>query len=452
MRARGKVIDMTTGSSVGCIMYFALPIILGNLFQQLYSLTDAVIVGRFVNLNALAAIGGTGWVRWAILGVCMDCTMGFGIVASRRIGAGDRTGFKEVVAAGIEFVLAAGLSLTLLSCLSLDFVLHLLHIPENIYEDARLYLWYASVSIPVGLIYNMACAFLRAAGNSKGPFAAVVLSAILNVALDLYFIVDLHWGVCGAARATLISQTAAAVLVLFLTVRQEPFRTTRNSWKWNPRILRETSALWIPMLFNSIAISAGGVIVQRYINSCGAIVAAGIDAGEKIYCLLETVEKAVCSAISVFVGQNLGAMKMVRIRKGMKSMTVFAFLFAAWLALVLLVFGDSLIGLFLNKNQDPADLKEAYRAARVYLNVQCVSIFFMVPMHFYRGAVQALGHAVYPMIAAFLQIAARWLTVALLVPALGMVGMCLPDGVAALASLPVVVIPYFVFMRRMERE
>ena len=145
-------------------------------------------------------------------------------------------------------------------------------------------------------------------------------------------------------------------------------------------------------------------------------------------------------------------MKMVRIRKGMKSMTVFAFLFAAWLALVLLVFGDSLIVLFLNKNQDPADLKEAYRAARVYLNVQCVSIFFMVPMHFYRGAVQALGHAVYPMIAAFLQIAARWLTVALLVPALGMVGMCLPDGVAALASLPVVVIPYFVFMRRMERE
>ena len=149
MRARGKVIDMTTGSSVGCIVYFALPIILGNLFQQLYSLTDAVIVGRFVNLNALAAIGGTGWVRWAILGVCMDCTMGFGIVASRRIGAGDRTGFKEVVAAGIEFVLAAGLSLTLLSCLSLDFVLRLLHIPENIYEDARLYLWYASVSIPI---------------------------------------------------------------------------------------------------------------------------------------------------------------------------------------------------------------------------------------------------------------------------------------------------------------
>lgn len=195
VRARGKVIDMTTGSSVGCIMYFALPIILGNLFQQLYSLTDAVIVGRFVNLNALAAIGGTGWVRWAILGVCMDCTMGFGIVASRRIGAGDRTGFKEVVAAGIEFVLAAGLSLTLLSCLSLDFVLRLLHIPENIYEDARLYLWYASVSIPIGLIYNMACAFLRAAGNSKGPFAAVVLSAILNVALDLYFILDLNWGV-----------------------------------------------------------------------------------------------------------------------------------------------------------------------------------------------------------------------------------------------------------------
>ena len=447
MRACNKTIDMTTGSSVGCIMYFALPIILGNLFQQLYSLTDAVIVGRFVNLNALAAIGGTGWVRWAILGVCMDCTLGFGIVASRRIGAGDWNGFKEVLAAGVEFVLAAGFLLTLFACLSLDFVLELLHIPENIYEDARLYLWYASVSIPIGLIYNMTCAFLRAVGNSRGPFAAVVLSTLINVSLDLYFIVGLRWGVCGAARATLIAQTSAAVFVLFLAVRHELFQTTRKNWKYNPGILRETAGLWIPMFFNSIAISAGGVIVQRYINSSGAIVAAGIDAGEKIYCLLETVEKAVCSAISVFVGQNLGAMKIARIRKGMKSMTIFAFFFSVWLAFVLTVYGDSLIGLFLNKNQDPADLEGAYRAARVYLNVQCISVFFMVPMHFYRGAVQALGYAVYPMIAAFLQIAARWITVALFVPARGLVGLCLPDGVAALASLPVVVIPYFVFMR-----
>lgn len=150
---------------------------------------------------------------------------------------------------------------------------------------------------------------------------------MINVSLDLYFIVGLRWGVCGAARATLIAQTSAAVFVLFLAVRHELFQTTRKNWKYNPGILRETAGLWIPMFFNSIAISAGGVIVQRYINSSGAIVAAGIDAGEKIYCLLETVEKAVCSAISVFVGQNLGAMKIARIRKGMKSMTIFAFFF-----------------------------------------------------------------------------------------------------------------------------
>lgn len=452
MRGRNQAVDMTAGSPVGCILRFALPMILGNLFQQFYALTDAVIVGRFVHLNALAAIGGTGWVRWAMLGICMDCTMGFGIVASQRIGAGDRTGFQAVVAAGIEFVLAAGLLLTGLSWLSLDAVLRLLHIPETIYADARLYLWYAAVSIPVGLVYNMACAFLRAAGNSRGPFRAVVIAAFVNVLLDLWFVVVLQRGVRGAAEATLIAQVMSAVYVLSLTVGREPYRTTKSSWRWNPQILKETARLWIPLFFNSIAISVGGVIVQRYINASGALVAAGFDAGEKIYCLLETVEKAACSAISVFVGQNLGAMKIARIRKGMKSMTVIAFLFSAWLALVLLLFGDSMIGLFLNKNQDPRELAQAYHAARVYLNVQSISIFFMVPMHFYRGAIQALGHAVYPLIAAFLQILARWATAALLVPPLGLIGMCLPDGTAALVSLPVVVIPYFVFIGKMERR
>lgn len=452
MRVRNQTVDMTAGSPVGCILRFALPMILGNLFQQLYALTDAMIVGRFVHLNALAAIGGTGWVRWAMLGICMDCTMGFGIAASQRIGAGDREGFGAVIAAGIEFVLTAGFLLTALSWLSLDFMLHLLHIPENIYADARLYLWYAAISLPAGLVYNMACAFLRAAGNSRGPFRAVVIAAIANVILDLWFVVVLRRGVRGAAEATLIAQLLSAVYVLGLTVGKEPYKTTRSSWDWNPQILKETARLWIPLFFNSIAISVGGVIVQRCVNGSGALTAAGFDAGEKIYCLLETVEKAVCSAISVFVGQNLGAMKIARIRKGMKAMTVTAFLFAAWLAMVLLLFGDSMIGLFLNKNQDPGEAAQAYRAARMYLNIQSISIFFMVPMHFYRGAVQALGHAVYPLIAAFLQIFARWATVVLLVPPLGLVGLCLPDGTAALVSLPVVVIPYFVLIGRLDRE
>ena len=448
---RRKNIDMTTGPPLGCVFRFALPIMAGNILQQFYALADAIIVGRFVNLNALAAIGGTDWVRWAILGVCTDCAMGFGIVASQRIGAGDKKGFKEVVAAGIEFVAVIGILLTVLSWLFLDFMLHLLHIPENIYGDARLYLWFAIISIPTGLIFNMACAFLRAVGNSRGPFTAIILSTILNVGLDLWFIMGLQWGIFGAALATMIAQIFSTVYVLALTVGREPFRTRKDSWRWNPRILKETARLWIPLLFNSIAISVGGVIVQRYINACGAIVAAGVDAGVKIYSLLETIEKAACSAISVFVGQNLGAKKVGRIRSGMKKMTAFAFLFSAVLVLILFWFGDSLIGLFLSEKQSPHELKEAFDAARVYLNVQSISVFFMVPMHFYRGAVQALGYAVYPLIAAFLQIIARWITVILLAPVLGLVGMCLPDGTAALVSLPLVVIPYFVEMRKLEK-
>ena len=452
MEAGNKGIDMTKGSPVNVVLRFAFPIILGNLLQQFYALADAVIVGRFVDLNALAAIGGTDWVRWALLGVCTDCSMGFGIVASKRVGAGDWKGLKETAAAGIQFVAVMGTVLTSLSWALLDVMLMLLRIPDNIYGDAKLYLWFSVIAIPISLIFNMACAFLRAFGDSKGPFAAVILSAAMNIGLDLWFIISFRWGVFGAAFATFLSQLFSMLYVLVLIAGRKAFRITRENFRWNPDILKETAKLWIPLLFNSVAISAGGVIVQRYINACGAIVAAGVDAGVKIYGLLETVEKAVCSAISVFVGQNLGANMLGRIRKGMNSMTVFAFVFSGWLALMLLVFGDFFIGLFLNENQNPQDLKEAYHAARIYLNIQCISVFLMTPMHFYRGAIQALGHAVYPLIAAFLQIFARWATVALLAPVLGLVGMCLPDGTAALASLPLVVIPYFIYMKKLEAK
>lgn len=447
---QGKEMDMTKGTPWKQILAFSLPLVIGNLLQQLYAFVDAAIVGRFVGLDALAAIGGTDWVRWAILGVCTDCAMGFGIVASQRIGAGKPEDFKKVMAAGLQFVVVIGIGFTVCMWLLLHPILRLLQTQESIYEDSAIYLWFAIISIPVSLFYNMLCAMLRAAGNSRGPFAAAALASVLNVALDLWFVVGFHGGVLGAAAATLLSQMFAAAFALSFVWRTRICRLTRESWKWDPSLLKETTKLWFPMFWNSIAISAGGVIVQRYINAGGAMVTAGIDAGTKIYSLLESVEKAVCSGISVYVGQNLGAGRLDRIRRGMRSMIRFALLFSAWLSVNLLVFGDGLIGLFLAENQSPEQLREAYGAARIYLNVQCISVFLMVPMHFFRGAVQALGHAEIPLAGAFVQIIARLLTVVLLGKPLGLVGLCLPDGVSAAASLPLMAIPYEIFMRRLE--
>lgn len=450
MRLSAKHLDMTTGSPWKVILQFSYPLILGNILQQIYALTDSAVVGQFVGLDALASIGGTSWIRWAILGVCTDCAAAFSISAAQRIGAGDISGFKQVVAAGVKFGLILALIFPAILLIALDPALHALQIQANIYADARLYLLLTIISIPACTIYNMACAFLRAAGNSRGPFLAVLGATILNVILDLWFVARLHWGVTGAAVATLLAQLLSAVIVLSMTLRREPYRTTRANWTRNPALLKETAMLWIPMFWNSIAISLGGMIVQRYINSCGSVIAAGITAGTKIYCFLETVEKAICSGISVYVGQNLGARQILRIRQGMRSMTVVAFVFSALLALGLQLCGDTMIRLFLNQNQDPADLELAYTVTKTYLNVQSAAVFLMVPMHFYRGAIQALGHAVYPLIAGVMQVIARALSISFLPGIWGLAGMCMPDGAAALIGLPLVIIPYLYHIHHLQ--
>ena len=258
------------------------------------------------------------------------------------------------------------------------------------------------------------------------------------------------WGVAGAAAATIAAQMLSVVIVLKAAIRDEHYRIPRVYWKRENTILKEMARLWIPMFGNSVAISAGGVIAQRPVNASGAIVAAGIGVGVRIYCLLEAAEKAVASGIGVFVGQNMGAGQYGNIRRGMKSMAVFSMVFSLAVMSVLLLANDWLILLFMNKAQPYDDLQVAVTSAKVYLSVQAFSIFLMVPMHFFRSALQAMGHVVYPLIGAFLQVAARTLTVMFLPAYFGLAGLCMPDGTSALVTLPVVVIPYLIYIRNLQ--
>ena len=452
MRFKPKYIDMTCGTPWKVILLFSVPIIFGNILQEFYALVDSLIVSRFIGLNAVAAIGGTASVRMMFTRICMDCSMAFGIAAANRVGADNKDELKRVVSVGTRFGIGLGAVLLLLMLTSVDQVLHILKIADNIYTDARLYFLFSVIQIPLCIVYNMSCAFLRAAGDSRTPFYAILLSSVFNIVLDLLLVVVFPLGVLGAALATFAAQFLSALISFLAVFRHEPYCTKPEHRIHNRAITIETSKLWIPMFANSICISAGMLIAHRPINAAGALVAAGIEVGGQIYTVLEASEKAVANGIGVYVGQNMGARRYDRVRLGMRHMTAVFLILAAMMYLTLMLFGDWMIMCFINKQQTPEEIAVAFHAARLFLDTLAWGVFLMYPMHFFRAAIQAMGYTVYPMIGAFLQAVARWATVTYLPPYLGLLALCLPDNTASVACLPVVLIPYLYYLKKFEKE
>lgn len=443
---------MTGGTPWKVILLFSIPIIFGNILQEFYALIDSLIVSRFIGLNAVAAIGGTAPVRMMFTRICMDCSMAFGIAAANRVGADNKDELKRVVAVGTRFGIGLGAVLLLLMLPSLDYILQLLQIADNIYADAKLYFLFSIIQIPLCITYNMSCAFLRAAGDSQTPFYAILISSICNILLDLLLVAVFPLGIFGAALATFAAQFMSALIAFLAVFRHEPYCTQPIHRGNNRAITIETSKLWIPMFANSICISVGMLIAHRPINAAGALTAAGIEVGGQIYTLLEASEKAIANGIGVYVGQNMGARQYKRIRQGMRHMMAVFLVLASAMYLTLLLFGDWMIMCFINKQQTPEEIAVAFHAARLFLDTLAWGVFLMYPMHFFRAAIQAMGYTVYPMIGAFLQAVARWATVTYLPPYLGLLALCLPDNTASLACLPIVLFPYLYYIKKFEKD
>lgn len=452
MRLKNRMMDMTVGSPWRVILLFSVPIILGNILQEFYSLVDSLIVSRSINLDALAAIGGTSSVRSMLTRICTDCSMAFGIAAANRVGAQKWDEFKTVIAVGTKFGIGLSVILVALIMPNIGLILKFMKIAGNIYADARLYFMFAIAQLPLTIGYNLACAFLRAAGDSRTPFVAIFFSSLFNIVFDILLVAVLKLGVLGAAVTTMLAQFLSFMIVFRAMFRKEPFRTEGRHWARNRAIVTETTKLWIPMFANSICIAVGMMIVSRPINASGSLITAGIQVGNQIYTVLEAAEKAIANGIGVYVGQNMGARRYDRVRLGMRHMTVTCFILATMLYLAVKFNSDWMIMCFINKDQTADEIAVSFNAAEMFLRVLGWGVYLMFPMHFFRAAIQAMGHTVYPMIGAFAQAIARWLTATYAPAVFGLVGLCLPDNTAALACLPLVVIPYFYYIRKCQQE
>ncbi len=445
-----KIKDMTKGRPAGLIFTFALPLMLGNIFQQLYTVVDTAVVGQFVGVEALASVGAADWPNWMVLGLVTGFAQGFCILISQRFGAGDSAGLRRSVSHTYLLGLIMAAIITLAAHLVARPILQLLNTPQNVMGGALLYLRISYSGIFVVMTYNVLSSVLRALGDSKTPLYAMIIAALINIGLDLLFVRVFHWGIAGAAVATLLAQCFSAVYCFLVIRRVEMLRLHKEDWEVDRPTVRRLIYLGTPMAFQNAIIAVGGFAVQYVINGFGFTFIAGFTATNKIYGLLELAAISYGFSMATYAGQNLGAGKLDRIKSGMRAALLMAVGTSAVISVLMLLFGKPILSIFISGT--PEVTAEVLRVAYTYLSVMAYTLVILYFLHIYRSALQGMGDTVIPMLSGLLELIMR-IAVALIVPRLiGETGIYLAEPAAWIGADLLLVGGYYARIRRLVRQ
>lgn len=437
--------DMTKGSPVRLILTFSIPLLIGNIFQQFYSMVDTIIVGRFVGVQALAAVGSTGSVSFLVIGFIMGITGGFSVLVAQRFGANDEEGVKKAVASATILSLIATVIITIVSVALVKPLLSAMNTPSDIIADATKYITIVFSGTCAVLAYNMISGILRALGDSKTPLYFLIVASVLNIILDLVFIINFNMGVAGAAYATVISQGLAALLCFIYSVKRfKILRLEKRHFKLEKSYIKTHLNIGIPMALQFSLTAIGTIILQGALNVFGSTVIAAFTAASKVEQLI--IQPAVTFGITMatYSGQNLGAGRIDRIKDGVKKCSMISIIFAIVGAIGVMTLGDNFVSLFIS-DKDP----EVISYAMQYLNTAALFFIPLVLIFIYRNTLQGIGKGFIPMMAGVFELVAR-ATVAFTLPGvIGYTGICLASPAAWLsASIPLGV-TYFITIKKM---
>jgi len=381
------------------------------------------------------------------LSISRDCGNAVSAVVSVCVGRGCAQQQRRAVTTACLLGSVSAAVMTGLLLLGLDFILRLLRVPVEIYPQARVYLLLFAAAVPFVVAFQIFGALLRAVGNSHVTSAAMAVSTIINVVLDLVFVLVLHWSVVGAATATFLAHAVSGLITMYYVAKTPQLRPNRNCWNPDWALLREIGKLCLPMFLNSVVTAAGGLLVQSCVNEIGAYFTAGISVGTKMFKLLEAVIIAVQTAASVFIGQNLGAMQPERIRTGMKRIVRATLGFTVVIIGLSWLFEGFMLSCFLSP--DDGSLYElTYEVARTDMRIMMSGSIFAAPMYLYRAATQTLGKPVFTMYAGVMQLVIRLVCVFWLPDYIGSWAYYLPTVLAWMISLPMVQAAYCHCMRK----
>ena len=441
-----KVRDMTKGNPGRLILMFAVPLMIGNVFQQLYTMVDTVVVGQVAGVQALAALGAVEWIMWMVLGVSSGITQGFAILMAQDYGAQKWNQLKKTVAHSYVLTAITAVLLFLTSQIFAHWILSFLNTPDNIIGMSLLYLRIVFCGIPVVAAYNVFAGVLRSLGNSRTPLVAMVIAAGINIILDLVFVAGFHMGVAGAALATVIAQCFSALYCFIIVRKIEIVHITRDDFRAVPGLNRKLLSLGTPILFQDVIISVGGLAVQFVVNGYGFLFVAGFTATNKLYGILEMAAISYGYAIVTYVGQNFGAGQISRIKKGVHVSGFLAFLTSAFISVMMFIFGKHILRMFISG--DPAQTEQVLGIAWHYLSIMASVLCILYFLYVYRSALQGLGDTMIPMLSGVVEFFVR-VGVALLLPKLvGQNGIFYAEIAAWTGATVLLVVSYYISIRK----
>ena len=442
--------DMTKGNPMPIILQFTWPLFLGNVFQQVYNAVDSMIVGRFVGSGALAAVGSTGTIMFLVIGAATGLSTGFTVLTSQRYGIHDEEGIKKSVANGMLLSAAVIILMTVSSLLGMKGILRLLNTPENIFEDAYTYISIICAGIIASVAYNFFSACLRAIGNSKVPLVTLILSACLNVVLDLALIVGLKMGVAGAALATIISQGVSALMCfLYIWKKETMLRPEWEQMRFFPEDTKKQLGVGVPMALQFAITASGTMVMQAAINLFGALAVASYTAASKLQNMLTQGMMAIGQTMATYSGQNYGAGEVDRIKKGVNAALLVDIVYSVIAGLVAYLGLPVLLKFFFESG---TDMTQIMFYAKRY-TVLC--ILFYIPLcviFIFRNTMQGCGYGFLPMMGGVVELLARLLcaVIAMRVMSYSLAVFC--DPAAWLAAGIFTMVSYFHVIKKIEKR
>ena len=440
--------DMTSGSPVRLILQFMIPVCLGNIFQQFYNVADSIVAGQFIGVNALAAIGSTGSLMFFVTGWLNGLSSGFAILVSQRFGAKRYDQMRHYVAMSIYLAAAFAIVMTVGLLILNEPILRMMNFSDEIMPDVTAYMGIIYAGLIVTAAYNSLAAFLRALGDSKSPLYFLIISAVINVGLDIAFIVCFGMGVEGCAYATVIAQGISAVLCFVYILKKFPIlHLKEEDFRISFRSFGHLLSLGIPMGLQFSITAIGTIIVQGAVNVYGEIYMAGFAAAGKLQNIIVTVFTAFGATIATFVGQNRGAGRMDRVKTGVKYTQIMILIWSVVMMALVFFFGKYMMFLFVSASET-----EVIDAAVIYFRTVFWCYPFLGSIFLYRNTLQGMGYGMVPMLGGVFELAARSVIVMIVAGRTSFAGVCLSDPAAWIAAL-IPLVPYYIYtMRKWEKK
>ncbi len=436
-----RTTDMTAGKPASLILKFALPLILTNLGQQFYLIVDAAIVGRGIGVKALASVGAADWTYWLVLWTIAGFTQGASIFVSRYFGDKNYKNLNKTIAMSAILCSAVGVLLTVVGILAVSPVLTALKTPDDIIGGAKVYLYTMIAGTMVVMAYNLTSSILRAFGDGKSPLYAMIISAILNIFLDLLFVMVFKWGIFGAAFASVLSQLVSFIYCFMQIKKIDCVNPDKEARTFDFKMIKDLTVFSIPLAAQYMVIALGGIILQSTINLQGSIFVAGYTAVNKVYGLLESSALSLGVAFSTFFAQNFGAGKKDRVKQGIATGIKLCVIASVIVSVTVMLSGRYLLEFFLDVNE--AGGIEALNVAWNYLKLMTICLVILYLIYVYKNALLSFGVSLWSMISGISELFVRVIMGKIIINFLGIGTLYYIEPASWVAALLFVMVPYY---------